>query len=183
MKALRQQFRIWRSTLSREGRVGLGLLALSAAVYVFVLSPGQTGLANLAQEVDSLSAQAQRSAARPESRANTPSEQLAAYYRIFPATTSAPDWLDKIFAAAEAQHLQLIDGKYRETHARAGPLVLYHIDLPVAGRYGQVHRFLGTVLTAIPTIALDSVTFERHKIGDSVVQAHIRLTLYLGRPG
>ena len=61
-----------------------------------------------------------------------------------------------------------------------GKLWRYEIVLPVHGTYPQVRVFLAQVLTKIPHLALQSVSFERQKVGDAMIEANIRLTLYLG---
>lgn len=175
-------WRIKRSliALGLEGTIGLALLASSLLAYFFVLIPAESRIGELNRNISSLSASAREPNKRLASAPVTAPAQLAAYYRFFPPETSTPDWLDKVFNAARKQRLELIEGKYRVRHERAGSLIRYQMTLPVKGTYAQVQHFIAAVLSEIPIAALKGVTFERHKIGDAVVEAKIQLTLYLG---
>ncbi len=177
MNRLRWQIRLLFTALGREGSIGLGLLGIALIGYLFVLTPMESRLVQLHSDITSLTTRAHT----PAKHASTTAEQLDTFYRFFPSQTSTPDWLDKIFTVARHQHLQLIQGKYRAKHERAGPLIRYQITLPVTGSYSQVHRFLAGVLTEIPNAALDGVTFKRQKIGNALVEAKIQISLYLGQ--
>lgn len=181
MKRLQWQIQSWLTRIGREGVLGLVLLGLGILVYLLVLPPLQTQLKQVQTDIDSLTFRKQALANTDKSKPVTAAGQLSAYYRHFPLQTSAPDLLQKMFAAAKHQHLELLEGKYRIKHERAGNLLRYEITLPVTGKYRQLHKFISTVLTEIPVVALDGVTFERNKIGNSLIDAKIRFSLYLGQ--
>lgn len=167
--------------LSREGVAGLGLLALCLAFYLSALRPMQVKLDQLQANMVSLREKIQDTANTMRTNRDTPAEQLVTYYKFFPSQTSSPDWLEKIYKAAQDQKIQLEQGEYRITSEKTGKLVHYQITLPVKGTYLQLRKFLAAVLTEIPIASLDHISFERQKIGDEVVEAKIRLTLYLDR--
>ncbi|MBI3562999.1 MAG: type 4a pilus biogenesis protein PilO [Gammaproteobacteria bacterium] len=169
----------WFKRLGREGLLGLGLIALSMGLYGFVVQPLQQQQAELQSEILALQNKLNHSAAAQANAAVSPSEQLAAFYKFFPAAASAPGWLDKIYNAARAQGLVLEQGEYHPTPERAGRLLRYQVSLPVKGTYLQIRKFLGTVLAAIPTASLDHVGFERQKIGETLIEANIKFSLYL----
>jgi len=182
MNALRWQIRGWLSRLGREGGVGLGLIFVSVVFYAAALYPAESRLAGLRAQVAQLrhghGARADRSAPVTQSRA----DRLAAYYQHFPPQTNSPELLAKIFHAAQAQNLELLEGKYRAKHERAGHLDRYQITLPVEGSYRQIRQFLAAVLREIPTAALDDVTFERRDVDNGTVKAQISLSLYVSSP-
>lgn len=181
MKRQLRQIRVWFSLLSREGNIGIGLLGISLIAYFFLLTPATIRLQQLREDVASLSSRAHAAGQHIRPAPATATDELHAFYRYFPPNTSTPDWLEKIFTAAQKEHLVLSEGKYRAKHLRAGPLIRYQIMLPITGNYHQVHEFLANVLTEVPNAALDGVTFERRKIGDTRVEAKVKISLYLGK--
>jgi len=58
--------------------------------------------------------------------------------------------------------------------------VRFQITLPVKGEYLKIRKFLAALPTVLPIVALENVQFQRQKIADPVVEAKIRLVLYLG---
>ena len=56
----------------------------------------------------------------------------------------------------------------------------FQMVLPVKGEYRQIRRFLAALPAEIPIIALEDVQFSRQNVGDSTVEARIRMALYLG---
>ena len=65
------------------------------------------------------------------------------------------------------------------TQDKVGQLMRYKIMLPVQGKYPQIRKFLASLPSEIPVIALENVQFERKNIVDADVQAKIKLVLYL----
>ena len=165
--------------LSREGVAGLGLLALCLTFYLSALRPTQVKLDQLHANMVSLREKIQNTANTMRTSRDAPAEQLSTYYKFFPSQTSAPDWLEKIYRAAQDQNIQLEKGEYRTNREKAGKLMRYQIILPVKGTYLQLRKFLAAVLAGIPIASLDHISFERQKIGDEVIEAKIKLTLYL----
>ena len=167
--------------LSREAAFGLGLLAISLAFYLSALLPAQAKLDQLRTNMVSLQVKLQNTAKTMRANQDTPAEQLVVYYKFFPEQSTTPVWLGKIYKAARDQNIQLEQGEYRAVREKAGKLVRYQIALPVKGTYLQLRKFLAAVLTEIPIASLDHISFERQKIGDEVIEAKIKLTLYLDR--
>jgi hypothetical protein len=110
---------------------------------------------------------------------DSPAAQLRAFYAIFPLQADAPASLSRVYAAAAEKNLQLLRGEYALSVDRQTGLVLYRMTLPVRGGYPQIREFVAAALKAVPTLALDELSFERPKISDTQVQTRIRLTLYL----
>jgi len=172
--------RVAAARLGREGMLGLALVLLSLGVYFGLVLPSQNRINQLNSELKAISTSKQSGNSHSVSHSASITERLAAYYSFFPAQTSAPDWLDKIYHDAKAQNLALVEGKYTPLHERAGKLVRYEINLPVTGNFRQVHLFISKVLNDIPYAALDGISYERRKIGDTGIKAKIKFCLYLG---
>ena len=87
--------------------------------------------------------------------------------------------LSTLFGIAAKSGLVLRQGEYKRGVERNARLYTYQVDLPVKGSYGQVWRFALQALRAIPYAALDDIAFKRDSIGESAVEARLRLTLFL----
>lgn len=182
LNAMRFYVSHWASRLSWPWMAVMGLLVFSGGIFFSVIKPAQGELDTLRQHLLSLQKQVNNSAkttAMP-TRATSPT-QLAVFYHYFPDEQSLPDWLEKILGAADENELVLTEGDYHIARDKIGKLQRYQIRLPINGSYLNIRKFLSKVLSDLPASSLDSVKFERQKIGDSGVAATIELTLYFGR--
>lgn len=177
-RALQWQPRRWLRALGWPGVLAVGLLVMSAAFYFSALEPAEQHLDQVRQTALSLREQVQRAGADMQAF-DRPAEQLAKFYRLFPSEKTLPDWLGKIFAAAQAQGLVLEQGEYKAMADKGGRLLRYEITLPVKGEYPQIRKFLAGLAADVPIAGLDHIQFERQKVGTSTVEAKIRLALYL----
>jgi len=163
--------------LGAPGVVGAGLLVFLAALYVSSVRPERARLEELQQELSQAARHKAEDAARPQSGA----EKLALFYGAFPDAAELPNLLGKIFVAAKDQGLRLEQGEYRVVGGADSALTRFQITLPVRGSYPQIRKFVDAALEQVPTLALDSIHFERQKVADATVEAKIRLVVYLGR--
>jgi Tfp pilus assembly protein PilO len=165
------------ASLGWPGILGLGLLVSIGGFYISALVPKQTQIEGLRQESVKMRQQAKQS---DNDAPQAPAEKLAAFYGFFPPTKDLPDVLEKIFAAAKQQTLVLEHGEYRALKEGVGRLTRYQLTLPVRGTYPQIRKFVDTALAEVPALSLDSIQFERRKIGEATVDAKIKLVVYLG---
>lgn len=174
---LRWQLRHWLPRLGWPGIVGISLLVICLTLYLSTIRPLQTRLAEAQRRV-ALSGEQflNASAHRGE---GTPSEQLVKFYKFFPPEKNSSEWLGKLVAVAENNGLSLNEGGYQVTRDKAGRLMRFRITLPVHGKYQQIRKFLASLSTEIPIMALENVQFERNKIIESAVKAKVKLVLYL----
>jgi Tfp pilus assembly protein PilO len=179
VNALIERLRTAVEQLGRSGVVGIALLAFAAAFYFSAVAPVGTELADLRAEAERLQRRLQMSGSAAGAK-GTPAEQLATFYAFFPSPQSSPDWLGKIHAAARAKGLVLRSGEYKLERSADQRLVRYQITLPVAGSYAQIRGFVGQVLADVPAAALEEITLRRESVSSPVLEARIRLTLYLG---
>lgn len=177
---LRWTARNWRRLLGWPGVFGAGVLAISPAFYFSAIQPAQARLEAAHRSAISLHEQIERAATALHGNPLTPAEQLAEFYRVFPAEKSSPQWLEKIAAAAQSRGLSLDHGEYKATRDKSGKLVRYQMMLPLKGDYPQIRQFLADLPAEAPVVALESVQFERQKVADPAVEARIKLVLYLG---
>ena len=164
------------------GILGLAILLGSPIFYATTVMPMQNQIASLKTAQLQLRrdiAQTRRGEAKP---APTGEMQLKAFYGQFPSLNRSDEWVAKIYAAAERQHIVLASGAYRLTGAETGNIQRYQITLPIKGSHVQIRRFLSDLLTEVPALSLDDISFKRETIDLSTVNAVIKLTLFLGRP-
>ncbi|MES2356524.1 MAG: hypothetical protein V4568_19410 [Pseudomonadota bacterium] len=184
MKTLRIRPLLWRATqfvvaVGWPGAAALVVLVLCAAFGFFVLKPLQDHIDTLQRDAETLRSQF-KPQLRSEQKSLNPAEQLAAFYRFFPKQNTLSDWMAKLYDAAAQQSLSLEKGEYHLAHDRDAKLTRYDIVLPVKGGYLQLRKFVAQALTDVPNLSLDSITFNRQKIDDPLIDAQLTFTLYLG---
>jgi len=166
----------WLARLGWPGIVGLGMLIAVTGFYLSALTPQQTHLAQLRQQL----ADQREEERHPQQPVRTPGDVLGAFYDNFPASTRLPAVLGVIFEAAKDQSLSLDQGEYRVATTHVGKLIQYQVTLPVRGSYPQIRRFVDESLAKEPALSLQSIHFERQKIDDPAVQAKVKMTMFLG---
>jgi Tfp pilus assembly protein PilO len=176
MKGMAAQIARFASGAGGPGVLGIGLLVFTLAFYFSTLRPEQLRLEKMQREIAAM----KQNAAQGGS-AKTAPEGLSEFYGQIPASRSLPDQLEHIYAAADAQNLKLEQGEYRVVKDNLGRLLRFQIILPVKGNYQQIRKFISAALADVPTLSLDSVQFERQKIGDATIDAKIKLAVYLGQ--
>lgn len=178
MKPVRTSINQLAAWLGVPGILGLGLLAFSGAFYFSAFSPESARLEELRAEM------ARRERKRLPTLDEDPGysrEALGAFYGFFPPSNQLSDQIRKIYSAAENQSVQLEQGEYRATKDSVGQLMRYQISLPIKGSYTQVRKFVAAVLVDIPNLSIDSIQFERQRVGDPTVEARVKLVMYLGQ--
>ncbi|MBK5104033.1 MAG: hypothetical protein JJE42_07275 [Burkholderiales bacterium] len=178
MKQLQGLLGSGAAILGWPGTVGLGLLVAVGGFYVSTLAPQQLRIDELRQEHAHLRQLAKQSA---DDAPKGPAEKLAAFYAFFPPSKELPDLLQKVYGAAKRQSLVLEHGEYRALKDSVGGLTRYQFTLPLRGTYPQIRKFVDEALAEIPALSLDSIQFERRKIGDATVDAKLKMVVFLGR--
>jgi hypothetical protein len=178
MKRLHAMIVYGADSLGWPGILGLGLLAFIAGFYFSTFRPEQMRLEDLRSEVSKMEEKRARAAGEEP---KTPSDKLNAFYGFFPPSDRIAGLLGKIFGAADKQALKLEQGEYRAVRDNVGRLTRYQVILPVKGTYPQVRKFVVGALAEVPNLSLDSIQFERQKVGDSMVEAKVKLVMYLGQ--
>ena len=161
--------------------VAAALFAFDAAFHVSALEPALTGNEALAVEVQRLRAAGAEAANRET--ASNPELDLAAFYKALPRPAEMPDLLRRLLREAESQGLEVQKGEYRPLPDPGGKLRRYQIALPARGKYPDVRRFLAQAAREVPGLAVDSIAFQRQDVGAPVLEAQIKLTLFVGAEG
>lgn len=162
--------------LGLPGIAGLGLLAFCAMFYVANEAPLHKEVQSLQHETVVMQA---RSKPTPEQVRQQPNRQLEAFYESFPAVRAAPDSLGLLRQTALEQGVALEQGEYHLVRNGTDKLVRYEISLPVKADYMHLRKFLSRLLADMPHVMLESVDFQRQKISDTMLDAQVKLTLFL----
>jgi hypothetical protein len=109
----------------------------------------------------------------------TANANLALFYDTLGERRYAEQQVKTLFALASKTGLVLSQGEYKGTLERNGRFHTYQVNLPVKGNYGAIWQFAMLALRAIPFASLDEISFRRETIGEPVVEARVRITLYL----
>jgi Tfp pilus assembly protein PilO len=154
---------------------------LCLALYFSAVQPAQQRLDAAHQSAVSLQARIAKAGLTLHESARPLDEQLDAFYRSFPGEQEATDWIGKIAAIAERDGLSLQQAEYKADRDKAGKLTRLQMNLPLKGNYETLRKFLSDLHAEIPIVSLEQVQFERQKVGDSLVDAKLRLVIFLGR--
>jgi hypothetical protein len=161
-------------TLGAAGVLALGVLAFCGAFYLGAVQPAERELAAQRGAADLLRA---RSPYQQVSR-DAPAESLRRFHELFPPAEQLTDQLDHLYGLARQAGLELQQGEYR-LEARGPGLAAYRVTLPIRGGYAQIREFVGAVLKDMPIASLDALRFERKKVGETQLDAQVRLTIHL----
>ena len=174
-------------------RLRLATIALGP-VFCIACALIVVGAAALAWLVPQRALQAQRHqvalrvAAMPASAAlklapQTANQNLDLFYATLGEQRYVEQQVKTLFALAGKSSLSLSQGEYKSAVERNGRLHTDQVTLPVKGTYGQVWSFALLALRSIPYASLDELSFKRENIGDTRLEARMRLTLYLSDTG
>lgn len=170
----------WARYLGLTGLAGVVLAVLALAVFLGFILPAEAKLKRVASEAADLQNRQKIALSNPVTHTLPIESALTSFYKSLPPEQNATKLLDKIYKSANIASIQLNQGEYKFTRAKAGHLGNYQVTLPVKGSYVQVRKFIAKVLNGLPTAALDGVSFRRETIGGSDMEAKIQFTIYLG---
>lgn len=180
---LRFPFRMRREDvhLGWPGAVGVGGLAMCLTLYFSAVQPAQQRRDAARLNAIALQQRIAQAGTASSDKALSLDQQLAAFYGIFPREHDATDTLGQIAAIARRAGLVLQQAEYKAERDKTGKLIRFQMSLPLKGEYQTIRRFLSDIHAEIPSASLEQVQFERQKVGDSLLEAKVRLVLYLGK--
>lgn len=181
---LRLHFPVRRlnSLLGWPGMIGAGGLVMCVALYFSTVQPVQQRLDTARLSAISLHDRITRASQALNDNARPIDEQLATFYQIFPSERDSTEWVGKIAAIAKRNGLILQQVDYKTDRDKNGKLIRFQMSLPLTGEYQTIRKFLSELQAQIPIVSLEQVQFERQNVGSSLVNAKLRLVIFLGRP-
>lgn len=158
------------------------LLAACILFYVLAIVPAKQALANLKQDMETTRRdETLLKAASQDDARTSPIGQLGAFYQHFPSENAVPDSLEKMIKLAQNKGLNPKQAAYRIIKNNPGELLSYQIALPIKGAYPSIMTYAFELLATTPNLSLDNVSFQRQKIGDTAIEATLKMTLYSKR--
>ena len=170
---------VWnfRQAQRRYGWVGVAAVVILICTISYYLSYVRPAVAHL--EEIRLQAASLDKLTHTTGGASSITEQLSAFHKFFPESSQSPDLLAKIYAAAVKQKVRLGQGEYRLARDQGGYLLRYQIQLPVKAEYLQIRGFINQVLSELPNVSMDSISFRRRRTFDPVLDAQIELSIFM----
>lgn len=112
-------------------------------------------------------------------RPSTTEARLVKFYDALGEKRYAEQQIKTLFAIAGKVGLNLNQADFKSAYDKNSNTHTYQIQLPVKGSYAAIRQFCEQTLLAIPFASLDEMTFKRDTIGRPVLEAKLRITLYL----
>ena len=156
--------------LGVPGIAGLGVIMACLAFYDAGIRPLQRQLQQRQQMLDE--------------RAHTPVKAMQkndwqTLQAHLPPQAQADELAANIYRMAEAAQINLREAEYKEEKLDKARILARHLNFSARGDYFQVRRFLSDVLSEIPSLALDAVSFQKSRDGGNLLEVRIVLTLYV----
>lgn len=175
MKRLRW---LLQQAIDRQGWpavTGLTLLVGCAVFYVTLVAPLERDVHAAQARSSSTLTTTRREALDTEDAVQ---RALGKFYGYFQGREALQEHLVAIERAARTAGLSLRRAEYRVVDEPVAKLKQYRISIPVVDSYPRIRGFVSTVLHDVPVASLDSLILQRRKIGDTAVEADIRLTVF-----
>lgn len=173
--------RRWNSLLGWPGMIGAGGLAICLALYFSTVQPAQQRLDTARLSAISLHDRISRASQALSDSERPIDQQLATFYQIFPGERDSTEWIGKIAAIAKRDGLALQQVDYKSDRDKNGKLIRFQMSLPLTGEYPTIRKFLSELQAQIPIASLEQIQFERQSVGSSLVNANVRLVIFLVR--
>jgi Tfp pilus assembly protein PilO len=160
--------------------VGGGLLLLASVVYTLAgVLPASEDVVLAQKRVTQAEGALAQIRSGKHAVPQTAQERSESFYAALPSQADVTQWIERIYAAAEAEKLSLAQGEYAQADIASTRMARYRIVLPLHGNYGQIRRFIAAAVAAVPALALEDLSMQRQNVGEAEVEARVQLSLYL----
>jgi hypothetical protein len=172
----------WGRRLTWQWLVSFALLAACIGFYLSVVMPTRHTLEEAKAKFVVMKHEEQNLKQASQNTARqAPTGRLEMFYQEFPSEDSVPDTIGQIISFSQEKGLNPKQAEYRIVRNNPGELLSYQITLPIKGAYPKITAFAYELLTKVPNLSLDNISFQRQKIGDNDVEAMLWMTLYIKR--
>ena len=107
---------------------------------------------------------------------------MQAFYAALPDSDSALATIALLHRSAHENHVRLATGEYHVVRQGSSGLQRYQLSFPAQADYRALRNWLAASLNAMPTLALDDISFKRDDAKAQLLDSRVRLTLYLKAP-
>lgn len=165
-----------KEQLGWQGMSGLVLLILAGAFLTLSLDPLEEETAMMRGRIEAVRGKGAGDG-KPFGTGDR-QDELASFYESLPEEGEVTDMLASVYAVAEAASVELKQAEYH-LDDKDSPRVEYVVNFPMRGEYTRIRAFLSRVLADNPAMALDQISFQRDRIGDGVLNANVKMTLFI----
>ncbi len=158
--------------LGVPGIAGLGILVACVAFYNAAIQPMQQQLTERKQLLNERSAVAR----------HMPKMDWRSLPSHLPPQAQADELVANVYYLAQVAKITLREAEFKEEKSDKSSLVARHLNFSVNGDYYQVRQFLSSALDEIPALALDSISFQKSRDVEAMLDVKISMTLYLVNP-
>lgn len=110
----------------------------------------------------------------------TVAQQNLANFRGLLGEPSAQErHLAVFFRMAKERELELEQGEYRVQADPNAEIQRVQVQFPLKAGYPAMRRYCESVLTELPFVSLDDLSFKRDSVGEEVLEVKLRFSLYL----
>lgn len=166
-----------RRTLRRAGWAGgFGLALLLAAVVLAVASNALT-----TQRRAALAIERARMAHSAGTASTAGAMPVFEFLASFPPMQALPRTLARIYDFADNHGLSVKRTEYRKVDEAGTPLARVSLQLPVQGSFAALSTWLNEMLAAMPELGLESLVVRRVDSGAELVDAEVKLVVFVRR--
>lgn len=176
---LRWIFYNYLTSLGFWGLLGSVLLVCSLIIYLTKIIVLDEQIMMAKTKLNQTNSNSIKLLPQPSIQIQTSAQDVAKFYRFFPAGASLPEHLGMINDAAIKYHLVLNRGDYKFTQTKQGQLSRYEIVFPIVGHYIQIRHFIAEVLLKVPALALNDLQIKRENSLSPTVEAKLVFVLFL----
>ena len=176
LERVRVQFEIFvsraRNTWSKMGALCFAVVAALIGFVVVLLAPAMVENYRLTHQ------SAVVIASTPVRLSASVQEEVARFHRQFPPSTLFSSFVAQLNEFADAAGVRITQADFRPIPDPSG-LTRYQAAVTLRGSYVSARQFLARCLTEIPVLAIDSLGMSRATSSDGLVDAQLRLSIYL----
>ncbi|MEO8152747.1 MAG: type 4a pilus biogenesis protein PilO [Rhizobacter sp.] len=157
--------------LGRSGVAGVVLLA--GCVILMAVQALRSDADRLEQRIAALRAELQRTPA-----AVKPVATAQSFLAELPQAEQVPQFIEGVHRGAAQSGVQIERAEYRTPVLSSGQVLRSQMVVPVTGNYPGIARWLGEVLSANPSAAIDEISLQRDVPTSEQLHARIVLSHY-----
>ena len=160
--------------------LGAVLILISLVIALAMLIPQISARNQLQQRASELRQHAP--SIEPTQMQRTPEALLKNFHKTLPPESAAPSLVGLVLEAASDHGITPDKVEYQLSSNNKSPYRLYQLTLPVHAEYVAVRKFANQILNSLPNAAISEMSFRRDESGDGLVEARLRITLYMSAP-
>jgi hypothetical protein len=178
LKALLPRLRFALANLQLLPLLAFGLVVAAAIVQLFVLPARERAIDDAERRLAMLERNARRTLVERQVEHVSPEDTRQRLLDHFATESELNEELGRIIEIAGKQGVKVPGGDYRLIPGKDGLFDRYVLNLPVKGGYQEIRRYVATVRSEFPALAVDDITLRRENIGATEVEAQLRFVLF-----